>query len=237
MAGLATCPETATAVPPQPAAAVMMQTDTEIPVVDRFRTHSGPRTPDALAALVTGATPAKIRQQPLIALSDGSSALVVAIKFPPLDEYAPSFAFTGARLVSLERKQNDEWVLKAIPDKGVWQAALLIKCSAGSFEYPLVVAPPLPPETDLSEQGFRAFLAADRSAANSSPQDLNQDGQINYVDDFIYTANYLAKQSTSGTAQEARRQRALRRTLSAPNSIPPQALPKAPYDGVLYGEL
>lgn len=212
------------------------QSGSESSVLDKFRTYAGPRTPKELSALFSTAATGKVRQQPLVALSDGSTALMVAIKVAATDNSAPGFAFNGAKMVTLQRKQNDEWLLKALPDKGVVSPSMMVSNNAGTSEYSLAVAPPLPAETDLSEQGFITFLAADRSTATASAQDLNQDGRFDFVDDYIFTANYLTKKITTGNDPESRRQRALKRTLSAPNSIPPQVPANKGYDGVFYGD-
>lgn len=189
-------------------------------VLERFRTYTGPRNPDELSALFSHPVTGLVRQQPLIALSDGRTATILAIKVAATGDSAPGFSVYGAKLVPPPRKQNDEWVFTAIPDKGVWHAVLMVNNNSVILEYPLVVAPPVSPETDLSEPGFINFLAADRLDSTSSERDLNRDGKYDYIDDYIFTANYLAHQSTTGNTLESRRQRALKRTLSAPNSAP-----------------
>jgi hypothetical protein len=51
--------------------------------------------------------------------------------------------------------------------------------------------------------------------------DLNADGRSDYLDDYIYTGNYLAQRSTTGNDLKSRQQRALRNTLTVK---PPPAL-------------
>jgi hypothetical protein len=213
-----------------------VQPEASSSVLERFRTYTGPRTPEDLSALFTPSATGKVRQQPLIALSDGRTALILAIKVAADDNMAPGFSLVGCKQVSLQHKQNDEWLLNAIPDKGTWLASLMVVNNSGTFEYPLTVAPQVPPETDLSNEGFAAYLDAGQAGADAKLQDLNQDGKHDYVDDYIFTANYLVKQATTGNSREARRQRALQRTLSAPTSPPQPVSPKKDYDGVFYGE-
>lgn len=211
-----------TAVPDATATAPSVRPVPESSVLDRFRTYDGPRTPDDLSALFTPSATDLVRQQPLIALSDGRTATLLAIKVTAASETAPGFSFSGATPVPPQRKQNDEWLFTAIPDKGVWRASLIVSAGSAPVEYPLTVAPQLSAENDLTEQGFKTFLAFGRDEASADVYDLNHDGKLDYVDDYIFTANYLAVQSTSGDSLEARRQRALKRTLSAPNTIPAQ---------------
>jgi len=188
-------------------------------VLDRFRLYSGERTPQELSALFTTHTPAKIRQQPRIALSDGSTSVIVAIKVAAPDGAAPNFSLVGASLVSLQRKAGDEWLLTVLPAKGVMDVALMVVTGKSMLELPLTVAPPLPADTDLSLEAFTAYLNGPGTGDNSL-QDLNGDGQRDYRDDYIFTANYLSRQSTAGSSLDARRQRALQRTLSGKPAPP-----------------
>jgi hypothetical protein len=228
--------QTAVGAPAPTAAASSGKTILDNSVLERFRTYAGSRSPGELTALFSTIEPGKVRQQPKIALSDGSTALLIAVKAAAVDTVEPMFTLRGASLVSVQKTGKDEWVLKAIPDKGVWIASLQIIQNAVTEEYPLTVAPPLPQDIDLSEQGFDRYLQAGGDVASASRMDLNNDGKYNYVDDYIFAANYLAKQVIVGNSLEARRQRALKRTLSAPDSIPAPVAPSTGYDGVFYGE-
>jgi hypothetical protein len=203
-------------------------------VLERFRTYAGPRNPDELSNLFTPPAGSNVRQQPPIALSDGRSAVVIAARIPAQDGRAINFSLEGATQVSVRKLKTDEWEINAIPDKGAVAMSLFVMNDNGSVKYPLIAAPPLPGDTDLSEQGFTIWL--NQGDSDAASHDLNHDGRHDYMDDYIFTANYLAQQSTTGNSHEARRLRALKRTLSAPNSVAPQSLPKDVYDGFFYGE-
>ena len=115
-------------------------------------------------------------------------------------------------MVSLKKIKSDEWQIKAIPEQGTVAMALIVLHGTETTTYPLVVAPPLPQAFAPDDQGFREYLEKSGSADNKT-MDLNGDGRRDYLDDYIYTANYLAKQQTSGRDRTARKQRALQRTL------------------------
>lgn len=160
-------------------------------VLERFRTHTGPRTPAALKALFDAPVAADTLQLPSIALSDGAATVVISVAVDTPDNRAPNVAFNGAQLISLTRSQADGWSIEALPAAGTLKASLILLTGSGTREIPLTVSPTLPKETDLSEPGFVAFL---RSAATTQPEfDLNGDGRRDYVDEYIFTANYLTK--------------------------------------------
>lgn len=187
-------------------------------VLDRFRSYTGPRTEEALTALFRPSGDASIRQLPLIALSDGRTAINITARIVPLAGMAVNFSLEGATLLTLRNIKADEWHIKALPDKGAASMALFVVNGEKTTRYPLVAAPPLPAGTDLSRQGFLEFLEKSGNRAKNVT-DLNGDGRNDYLDDYIFTANFLANQRVSGRDRSARQQRALQRTLE----VKPQA--------------
>ena len=188
-----------------PPVAVEVKTETKLlqgtSVLERFRTFSGQRTPEALSNLFVDHVLPDFRQQPEIALSNGSISININLILPVQDGAAPNFALKGARMLSYIQNQKNEWQIVALPETGAWKAELIVLSDSTVFELPLVVAPPLPMETDLSEQGFIRFLSEkDRNARLQ--QDLNADGRIDYLDDFIFTANYLARKGSVATTTD-----------------------------------
>lgn len=203
-------------------------------VLERFGSYTGERTPEALAGLFSGLSAGDVRQLPQIALSDGRTVVVIAARLPAADGTAIGFSIEGGAQLGVKKLKVNEWEIRAMPDKGTSTMALMVMKEGKATRYPLAVAPPLPTETDLSEMGFINYLRARNETAGTVQSDLNRDGKKDYLDDYIFTANYLIKQGTSGRSLEARRQRALQRTLSAPNSLP-KPEPRKQYDGVFYG--
>lgn len=168
-------------------------------VLERFRTYTGPRTPDALTALFDAPVEASIRQQPEVALSDGATIIRITIAAGSPDSTAPNVAFSGAQLVSLTRNNAGEWDLEALPDAGALHSSLTLLTGSVTREIPLTVAPAVPAGTDLSEKGFTSFLSVG-TALSRPRQDLNDDGRQDYQDDYIFTANYLAGQVPAASA-------------------------------------
>jgi hypothetical protein len=128
-------------------------------------------------------------------------------------------------LISVKKIKNDEWEIRALPVTGTATMSLLVMNGSETVTYPLIVAPQLPSETDLSLQGFEEYLG------QSGGRDLNGDGRSDYVDDYIYTANYLTKQQSTGRDKAARQQRAIKRSLA----VKPEP-PKPEYDPSLFSE-
>lgn len=187
-------------------------------VLDRFKSYSGPRSKEALSGLFTlPASASPVRQQPSIAISDGKTAVMIAVKVPSADGTAPNFSIEGAKMLSLERKQRDEWLIKALPQQGVLRVSLLMINGSQAQAFPLTVAPPLPQQVKPGSQEFATFL--DTPAVTGSLHDLNGDGSYDYVDDYIYMSNVLTIERENGRSLKARRERALKRTLSQP-SVP-----------------
>jgi hypothetical protein len=184
-------------------------------VLQRFKAFSGERTRDALIELFTQPLDARVRQQPQIAISDGRTAILVAIDLPDSKGVAPNFTLKGASTISLNRIRSNAWQLKALPQRGVAEVVLVVIKESSISEYPLTVVPPLPAGVDQTDIGFRMYLVAEGG------MDLNADGRSDYLDDYIYTGNYLAQRSTTGNDLKSRQQRALRNTLTVK---PPPAL-------------
>jgi len=185
----------------------------DMSVLERFRAYTGQRTPDELTALFTLPADINVRQLPLIAISDGSTAVIIAARLPATDGRAISFSLEGATLISTKKITAADWELKALPRKGAVSMSLLVMHGSEAIRYPLTVAPQLPAATDLSPEGFREFLSGD-AGSGLGAKDLNGDGRRDYLDDYIFTANFLAKQRATGRDKGARQQRAIKRTLA-----------------------
>jgi len=154
-----------------------------------------------------------VRQLPAIALSDGSTAVIIAARITAPEGRAISFSLEGATLLATKKIKESEWELKALPDKGAVTMTLLVMNGKETSSYPLTVAPGLPPGIDLSTQGFEEFLAS-KTDSGQTAMDLNNDGRRDYLDEYIFAANFLAQQRVTGRDKSARQQRALKRSLT-----------------------
>ncbi len=124
---------------------------------ERFRTHTGPRTPAALSELFSAPASAGFRQQPEVVLTTGAEMVTIVASIPAKDAAAPSITFNGAQLLSSEQIAKDQWLFVALPETGVMKAEMIVISNGSTLVVPLSVAPPLPADTDLSEKVSSPF--------------------------------------------------------------------------------
>ena len=178
-------------------------------VLERFRLFQGERTIGNLTALFDRPKTAFFTQSPPIAIADGN-AVVKLVVSKVSGERAPNFAFNSARYVSLTRTDDGEWEVEVRPDAGAVKASVSMLSNGSVQELPLTVAPKaevnLTKASKVSEADFLLFLKETGTAA--APKfDLNGDGKRDYLDDYIFTANYLLRMEEAAnkkkTAQPA----------------------------------
>lgn len=164
-------------------------------VLDRFRTFKGERTPENMISLFTKAISSDIRQEPAVAVSDGKAIVRVTVDHSAIKGASSNFAFTGAKLVSLNKGADSGlWVLEALPQASVLKASVTILNSSSVMEFPLTVVPPAV-AVSSKKADFAAFLKD--SGAGTPKHDLNGDGRHDYMDDYIYTGHYLIKSTAA----------------------------------------
>jgi hypothetical protein len=170
-------------------------------VLERFRMYTGIRTVQALVALFDRNDMAGIKQEPPVALSNGITHVTIYISLPPEGKEAPNFAFRGAKYQSMKMAGENSWVVELLPDKGTTAATVKILLNGAVTEIPVAVAPPLPAGVKIGKDGmltetdFTAFLK-DRGTAKAPRFDLNGDGKRDYIDDYIFTANFLVNRDS-----------------------------------------
>jgi hypothetical protein len=167
-------------------------------VLERFKEYSGVKTPEALIALFS---PQKeqAKQDPPIVLSDGKATVKVILELNPGGENN-NFLLDGVSLVSMINKDKNSWVVELLPDSKVAEATISIPRNKQWNVMPLTVAPPVDVKIDpssgkLSEADFKLFLK-ERGTAKAPKFDLNNDGRRDYIDDFIFTANYIVQRDS-----------------------------------------
>ncbi len=162
-------------------------------ILERFRLFKGKRSAKNLTALFDAAPAAFFRQYPAIFLADGKGSVRVIISRVAPGK-APNFAFRSARCVSFRKVSETEWLVEARPDKGVLKAGIMLLDDGKPREIPLTVARKarvdLISPGKVSEADFALFLK-ERGTARAPCFDLNGDGKRDYLDDYIFTANYL----------------------------------------------
>ena len=165
-------------------------------VLDRFKQFKGSKQLSAVAVLFDKKVAQNIHQEPAILLSDGNSKATLTVDIPSRITSSPNFAANGGKLVSFKQdKQNKgRWTIEVLPDTGAVRVTVTIIAGAEEFEYPLTVAPPAKTTLTLDEPGWNIFLK--EVGTISAPQhDLNNDGLRDYVDEFIFVANHIARKT------------------------------------------
>jgi hypothetical protein len=165
-------------------------------VLERFRLFKGEYSVRNLVALFTDGDHSLYRQDPSVFLTDGEGTLSVTLK-KISGAKPPNFAFNAARYVSHHRVSEDEWLVVAKPEQGAIAAGVTILTDGLLWEVPFTVSPKarvdLISPGKVSEADFALFLK-ERGKAGAPRFDLNGDGKRDYLDDYIFTANYLVAQ-------------------------------------------
>jgi len=177
--------------PPAPAKTEAVTLSSIKGALENFSTFKGEKTPANCIALLDRQNSATIRQEPAFVLSDGTTALKITAVLKSVGDKSPNFALQGAKLISLAADSaSSSWTITALPHAGTFQASLTILTDREIIEFPLTVAPPVTTVTTV-EADFSAFL---KDSGTTPPKhDLNSDARHDYLDDFIYTVNYLSK--------------------------------------------
>lgn len=172
-----------------------------VSIPERFHSYSGVRNLSAMGELFVNPHPSGIIQLPKIAVSDGASNVVIELKLTGEAAFAPNFAAKGAKLVSISHPVADKWVATVLPDKGSWNSSLIIMNSAVVLEVPLVVTPALP--SGIAPDVNILFAHTDnKENLGTITRDLNEDGKLDYLDDYVFTANYLVGKQSVKSANE-----------------------------------
>lgn len=167
--------------------------------LEYFRTYEGEKSPAILTALFNKKIAPAIRQEPAVALSDGKKTVKIVAEIKNAGNKSPNFALNGAKLVSLNKDDASlAWIVEALPQANSMQASLTILTASDIIEYPLTLAPPVE-SVSPDEADFAVFISDSGKAAPK--RDLNGDGKHDYLDDYIYTANYLARKGTDKTGK------------------------------------
>ncbi len=166
-------------------------------ILDRFKLHDGIKKFVAVEALFDKKIAQTIRQNPAILISNGQDKALLTIDIPVRIKSSPNFAVHGGTIVSFQqdKQQQGRWLVDVLPEKGSLKVTVTIITGAEEFEYPLTVAPPVKTPLTLDEKGWNRFIA--ESGTKKVPlHDFNNDGVRNYIDEYIFAANIIAKKTT-----------------------------------------
>jgi hypothetical protein len=188
-------------------------------VLERFRLFKGERTPKNLIALFDTKDAKGFKQDPPVFLADGVTTLRITLSDLP-GKKAPSIAFTLARFTAQRKVADKEWIIEAVPKKGVTSAEMTVLTDTALLEIPFTVAPKV--RVDLitpgkvGEKDFTLYLK-NRGTKYAAKYDLNGDGKLDYIDDYIFTANYIValKEQEKKQSAEKKKQAPLQRPVDA----------------------
>jgi len=165
-------------------------------VLKKFQEYRGERTEKKFITLFEQQEIVGFKQEPLVALSDGKAVLKIVLVAMTEGGKAPVVKLQGALLITLEKDADNTntWIIKARPAANVHEALLSVLLPEMTMEFPLAVAPKISADLDgsgkVTEKDFEIYLK--RQASTAEKIDLNKDKKIDALDDYIFTANYLA---------------------------------------------
>lgn len=190
-------PEPEGAVPPAPEGTAQPAVSPQAvqSVLERFRLFQGEKTLESLTALFHREGATFFSQTPPIGIADGKSSVKLLIRQVAGDK-TPTFAFNSSRFVSLAKTGDAEWEVEVRPNKGVVRSSVTMRSGDVVQVLPLTVTPradiALTGSGEITEADFQLFLK-ERGTESAPRYDLNGDGTRDYVDDYIFSANYLLK--------------------------------------------
>jgi hypothetical protein len=159
-------------------------------VLDRFKEYKGERTLSAMVSLFENESMLGCRQEPPVSISDGKSIVRVIFVSTPQEHLDSNIAVTGARLLSLKKDADNTntWIAELMPEKGTFQASLSISEGGVTMIIPLAVSPKVNVRHGRSGSWTDADL---KDYLRQKRAGLNKDGKQDYLDDYVFTANYL----------------------------------------------
>jgi hypothetical protein len=171
-------------------------------VLQRFKDFKGKKGLKAFIALFNRSPGDRNIQEPTVLLSDGKTLVRIAPALLRDSADTPDIALSDAKLVNLAKEDGRGWVITALPNKGTWDARLIIRTGGKIYELPLVVAPQVKIDNGIAEKNFLAELdrfRAERVAAGTWEGKPNRQVLIEY----IFTANYLADSGNASHGKAA----------------------------------
>lgn len=166
-------------------------------VLERFKLHNGKKDLATMVTLFAKNIVQTVHQEPAILLSDGQNKTTLTVNIPVKTSSSPNFAVNGGKLISFKQDTHNtgSWIIEVLPESGSIKTTLSIIAGAEDFEFPLTVAPPIKTALTLDDTGWNKFVK-EVGTTKTPLHDLNNDGVRDYVDEFIFVANYLAKKTT-----------------------------------------
>jgi hypothetical protein len=159
-------------------------------VLKRFKKFKGERTAKAIIGLFAQDEMTGYHQEPAVALSDGKTPIRATFISSSGDIKAADVAVMGARIISVKKDPDytNTWIAELVPEKNAYEASFAVSDGTLKRIYPLTIAPKIDMKMNksgtLTEKDLGTYMS-------NQQQDVNKDGKKNYLDDYIFTANYL----------------------------------------------
>lgn len=165
-------------------------------IAERFKNYNGSKTLAAMVKLFDKKIAQTVSQDPSILVSDGKNKATLTVDIPSRITSSPNFAVNGGTLVSYkkEKQVKGRWTVVVQPNPGSNLVSITIIAGTEEFEYPLTTVQPIKTTLALNEKGWSKF--SKEVGTPAVPQhDFNSDGVRNYLDEYIFVANYLARKA------------------------------------------
>ena len=170
-------------------------------ISERFKLYNGSKNLSAIVTLFDKKIVQTIEQEPSILLSNGQSKATLTVDIPSRISSSPNFAVNGGKLVSFKQDKQSvtRWIIEVLPEAGAVRVTVTIIAGTEEFEFPLTVAPPVNTMLTLDEKGWSRFMK-EVGTAKTPLHDLNNDGVRDYLDEYIFVANYLSNKTAPAKA-------------------------------------
>jgi len=169
-------------------------------VLQRFIEFKGEKNLQSFAALFERSNQELAKQYPSIALSDGKTPVTIKLELQQEGNGSPDIAVWDATLVFLHKDGAKNWTAKIVPSEGACEAKLIFKVNSEVIAYPVAVAPMVELAGNVNEQNFLAALNDYLSVQDASYAKET----ILPLSEYIFTANYLARQRDFSSKKELR---------------------------------
>jgi len=166
-------------------------------ILDRFKLYSGNKKLADVVALFDKKIAQTIQQSLDIVISNGLDKAILIIDIPSRVKSSPNFAVNGGTIISFkqDKQLKGRWMVELLPESGSLNTIVTIIAGAEEFEYPLTVAPPVKTVLTLDEKGWDRFIG-EIGTVTAPLHDFNNDGIRDYIDEYIFAANIIAKKTT-----------------------------------------
>lgn len=174
-------------------------------IADRFKQYAGKKQLSQMAQLFEKKVAQHIQQIPATVISNGKNKALLTIDVPARISSSPNFAVNGGTLISFKQDKQDKgrWIVEVVPETGSLTVTVTVIAGSEEFEYPLTLAPPVKTTLTLDDKGWNRFLK-EVGTAKAPLHDLNNDGVRDYLDEYIFVANYLANKGASAKPAEVK---------------------------------